>query len=106
MSNLARQRFDQVGEERLLQNHLEQAPKFQDYQYQEETATTSRLEEVVFFGQLAVFCVTTVLFSFLFLSFSFPPLLTMALALPLAAGLTYILKEVALDKVQTPSSID
>lgn len=101
MSQLARQRFDQVEDQDLRQPQVEQTPKFQDYQYSEATTSSSRLEEVVFFGQLAFFCVTTVLFSFLFLAFNFPTLLTMALALPLAAGLTYLLKELALDQVKS-----
>lgn len=58
---------------------LEQFPLYQDYTPEEKA--NPNLKELLFFVNIAIFCILTVLFSFLFLSIKLNTFLAFALAI-------------------------
>lgn len=73
---------------------VEQTPKYQAFN--DLNSHTTRLEELIFFGQLAFFCVATVVFSFLLLALGLPSFLALPLGIAISAGATYVGKELLL----------
>lgn len=91
MSQELKQRYDYDW---LDENQptVDQTPRYHDF-YDIETANQERREELTFFVQIFTFCLSTSLFSFLFLALNFPALLALVPASVLGAGLTHLVKE-------------
>ena len=70
------QEFDQ--EDYLYQNYQEQEPLYQDYLPIEDS--TPRLSELLFFVNIVAFCILTIIFSFVFLSFKMQTFFSILLA--------------------------
>ena len=81
--------FDQ--EDYLYQEELSQAQEKQSLNYQEylpEAETGPKLSELLFFVNITIFCVLTIIFSFVFLSFKMHTFFSVCLAV--AASLATI----------------
>lgn len=74
---------------------VEQTPKYQAFN--DLNSHTSKLKELVFFAQLAVFCVTTALLSFFFLSLNLSAIIALPLSCGISFGLTRTLKHLILN---------
>ena len=75
------QSFDQedyLYQEQTQENLENQAPLYQDYLPEAETAP--RLSELLFFLNIAVFCILTIVFSFVFLSLKMQTFFSVGLA--------------------------
>lgn len=67
----------------------EKSPKYQDFNGLD--SRQAKLEELAFFTSLALFCVTAVLLSFLFLVFNLATLIALPLAVVISATLSVAL---------------